>query len=184
MRKNRFLAIQKIAEQKKLNVDGGPDGDHAPKQTVSNRQTRQKTRQRTLKNRLPIGYLLVGTLVPGGAFQSPRSQGTQQGRHPREHRERRPGRRRGGRGVGRPHPPAHHPPREGHQQAVRNHALGHRQVLEDRVSSVLRVFQSHVLDYLPTHFRRCRGRLSAVGGGQVNKCVNGALINSRAFLIK
>ncbi|XP_017787270.1 PREDICTED: gamma-aminobutyric acid receptor subunit beta isoform X1 [Nicrophorus vespilloides] len=32
MRKNRFLAIQKIAEQKKLNVDG-PDGDHAPKQT-------------------------------------------------------------------------------------------------------------------------------------------------------
>ncbi|KAG5896202.1 hypothetical protein JTB14_006650 [Gonioctena quinquepunctata] len=33
MRKNRFLAIQKIAEQKKLNVDGGPDGDHAPKQT-------------------------------------------------------------------------------------------------------------------------------------------------------
>lgn len=40
MRKNRFLAIQKIAEQKKLNVDGGPDGDHAPKQTVSNRQIR------------------------------------------------------------------------------------------------------------------------------------------------
>nr|CAH7739887.1 unnamed protein product [Callosobruchus chinensis] len=38
MRKNRFLAIQKIAEQKKLNVDGGPDSDHAPKQTVS-RQT-------------------------------------------------------------------------------------------------------------------------------------------------
>lgn len=37
MRKNRFLAIQKIAEQKKLNVDGGPDGDHAPKQTVSTR---------------------------------------------------------------------------------------------------------------------------------------------------
>lgn len=35
MRKNRFLAIQKIAEQKKLNVDGGPDSDHAPKQTVS-----------------------------------------------------------------------------------------------------------------------------------------------------
>ncbi|KAK9710756.1 Neurotransmitter-gated ion-channel transmembrane region [Popillia japonica] len=33
MRKNRFLAIQKIAEQKKLNVDG-PDGEHAPKQTV------------------------------------------------------------------------------------------------------------------------------------------------------
>ncbi|XP_066138432.1 gamma-aminobutyric acid receptor subunit beta isoform X7 [Euwallacea fornicatus] len=32
MRKNRFLAIQKIAEQKKLNVDGGPD-DHMPKQT-------------------------------------------------------------------------------------------------------------------------------------------------------
>ncbi|ENN73103.1 hypothetical protein YQE_10244, partial [Dendroctonus ponderosae] len=32
MRKNRFLAIQKIAEQKKLNVDGGPD-DHLPKQT-------------------------------------------------------------------------------------------------------------------------------------------------------
>ncbi|XP_060535932.1 gamma-aminobutyric acid receptor subunit beta-like isoform X4 [Cylas formicarius] len=31
MRKNRFLAIQKIAEQKKLNVDG-PD-DHVPKQT-------------------------------------------------------------------------------------------------------------------------------------------------------
>lgn len=40
MRKNRFLAIQKIAEQKKLNVDGGPDSDHAPKQTVSNRLTR------------------------------------------------------------------------------------------------------------------------------------------------
>lgn len=39
MRKNRFLAIQKIAEQKKLNVDGGPDGDHAPKQTVSTRPT-------------------------------------------------------------------------------------------------------------------------------------------------
>jgi gamma-aminobutyric acid receptor subunit beta len=37
MRKNRFLAIQKIAEQKKLNVDGGPDSDHAPKQTVSSR---------------------------------------------------------------------------------------------------------------------------------------------------
>lgn len=36
MRKNRFLAIQKIAEQKKLNVDGGPD-DHVPKQTVSTR---------------------------------------------------------------------------------------------------------------------------------------------------
>lgn len=35
MRKNRFLAIQKIAEQKKLGVDGGPDSDHAPKQTVS-----------------------------------------------------------------------------------------------------------------------------------------------------
>ncbi|CAH0545657.1 unnamed protein product [Brassicogethes aeneus] len=33
MRKNRFLAIQKIAEQKKIAVDG-PDGDHAPKQTV------------------------------------------------------------------------------------------------------------------------------------------------------
>uniref|UniRef100_A0AAR5Q1C1 Gamma-aminobutyric acid receptor subunit beta n=1 Tax=Dendroctonus ponderosae TaxID=77166 RepID=A0AAR5Q1C1_DENPD len=33
MRKNRFLAIQKIAEQKKLNVDGGPD-DHLPKQTA------------------------------------------------------------------------------------------------------------------------------------------------------
>ncbi|XP_018318735.1 gamma-aminobutyric acid receptor subunit beta isoform X4 [Agrilus planipennis] len=33
MRKNRFMAIQKIAEQKKLNVDGGPDSDHAPKQT-------------------------------------------------------------------------------------------------------------------------------------------------------
>lgn len=40
MRKNRFLAIQKIAEQKKLNVDGGPDSDHAPKQTVSNRPAR------------------------------------------------------------------------------------------------------------------------------------------------
>lgn len=39
MRKNRFLAIQKIAE-KKLNVDGGPDGDHAPKQTVSTRPIR------------------------------------------------------------------------------------------------------------------------------------------------
>lgn len=39
MRKNRFLAIQKIAEQKKLNVDGGPDGEHAPKQTVSTRLT-------------------------------------------------------------------------------------------------------------------------------------------------
>lgn len=37
MRKNRFLAIQKIAEQKKLGVDGGPDSDHAPKQTVSSR---------------------------------------------------------------------------------------------------------------------------------------------------
>lgn len=36
MRKNRFLAIQKIAEQKKMAIDG-PDGDHAPKQTVSNR---------------------------------------------------------------------------------------------------------------------------------------------------
>lgn len=35
MRKNRFLAIQKIAEQKKLGVDGGPDSGHAPKQTVS-----------------------------------------------------------------------------------------------------------------------------------------------------
>lgn len=41
MRKNRFLAIQKIAEQKKLNVDGGPDGDHAPKQTVSSRPVGQ-----------------------------------------------------------------------------------------------------------------------------------------------
>lgn len=40
MRKNRFLAIQKIAEQKKLNVDGGPD-DHAPKQTVSSRLIRK-----------------------------------------------------------------------------------------------------------------------------------------------
>lgn len=40
MRKNRFLAIQKIAEQKKLNVDGGPD-DHAPKQTVSSRLIRE-----------------------------------------------------------------------------------------------------------------------------------------------
>ncbi|XP_031346791.1 gamma-aminobutyric acid receptor subunit beta isoform X4 [Photinus pyralis] len=34
MRKNRFLAIQKIAEQKKINVDGGPEGDHVPKQTA------------------------------------------------------------------------------------------------------------------------------------------------------
>lgn len=36
MRKNRFLAIQKIAE-KKLNAESGGDGDHAPKQTVSTR---------------------------------------------------------------------------------------------------------------------------------------------------
>ena len=43
MRKNRFLAIQKIAEQKKAGMDtahapppGPPgEGDHAPKQTVS-----------------------------------------------------------------------------------------------------------------------------------------------------
>lgn len=43
MRKNRFLAIQKIAEQKKAGLDAahapppGPpgEGDHAPKQTVS-----------------------------------------------------------------------------------------------------------------------------------------------------
>lgn len=40
MRKNRFLAIQKIAEQKsKQGLEGHPpgqgDSDHAPKQTVS-----------------------------------------------------------------------------------------------------------------------------------------------------
>jgi hypothetical protein len=43
MRKNRFLAIQKIADQKKAGLDAahepppGPpgEGDHAPKQTVS-----------------------------------------------------------------------------------------------------------------------------------------------------
>jgi hypothetical protein len=43
MRKNRFLAIQKIAEQKKAGLEAahvappGPpgEGDHAPKQTVS-----------------------------------------------------------------------------------------------------------------------------------------------------
>lgn len=36
MRKNRFLAIQKIAEQKNINIDGSAiEGDHAPKQTVS-----------------------------------------------------------------------------------------------------------------------------------------------------
>jgi gamma-aminobutyric acid receptor subunit beta len=37
MRKNRFMAIQKIAESKKVNLDPappGPPGD-APKQTVS-----------------------------------------------------------------------------------------------------------------------------------------------------
>lgn len=73
MRKNRFLAIQKIAEQKKLNVDGGPDSDHAPKQTVSNRLTRCVEND-LYKDILLSGYLLVGTLVPGGAFQSTRSQ--------------------------------------------------------------------------------------------------------------
>ncbi|KAK7793360.1 hypothetical protein R5R35_008510 [Gryllus longicercus] len=41
MRKNRFLALQKIAEQKKAALEpppppaGPPEGDHAPKQTVS-----------------------------------------------------------------------------------------------------------------------------------------------------
>lgn len=43
MRKQRFMAIQKIAEQKKLQAEGGGPGgpgdhSHAPKQTVSNRQ--------------------------------------------------------------------------------------------------------------------------------------------------
>lgn len=35
MRKNRFLAIQKIAEQKKAGAEMPPEGEHAPKQTVS-----------------------------------------------------------------------------------------------------------------------------------------------------
>lgn len=43
MRIQRFMAIQKIAEQKKLQAEGGGPGgpgdhSHAPKQTVSNRQ--------------------------------------------------------------------------------------------------------------------------------------------------
>lgn len=62
MRKNRFLAIQKIAEQKKLNVDG-PDGEHAPKQTVSTRPIDLNIAL-FLEN---VRYLLVGTFVPGGA---------------------------------------------------------------------------------------------------------------------
>lgn len=39
MRKNRFLAIQKLAEQKQKSLEShaGPgDPDHAPKQTVNN----------------------------------------------------------------------------------------------------------------------------------------------------
>lgn len=76
MRKNRFLAIQKIAEQKKLNVDGGPDSDHAPKQTVSNRPSSWLEND-FMRVFCCSGYLLVGTLVPGGAFQSARSQSTQ-----------------------------------------------------------------------------------------------------------
>lgn len=53
MRKNRFMAIQKIAEQKKLGVDsgGGGDGDHGPKQTVSQR---------------PVGVGVGGHVVGGG----------------------------------------------------------------------------------------------------------------------
>lgn len=62
MRKNRFLAIQKIAEQKKLNVDGGADSDHAPKQTVS-RPIGHVSQQK------PVGAL-VSVLVSGGAVQS------------------------------------------------------------------------------------------------------------------
>lgn len=84
MRKNRFLAIQKIAEQKKLNVDGGPDSDHAPKQTVSSRPSGKififdPSQHMILLFSLKIdvfGYLLVGTFVPGGTIQSTRSKST------------------------------------------------------------------------------------------------------------
>ncbi|XP_068893813.1 gamma-aminobutyric acid receptor subunit beta isoform X2 [Tenebrio molitor] len=66
MRKNRFLAIQKIAEQKKLNVDGGPDSDHAPKQTVSSRPIGHEVR---FKVHDPKAHSKGGTLestVNGG----------------------------------------------------------------------------------------------------------------------
>lgn len=117
--------------------------------------------------------LLVGTFVPGGAVQSARSQGPQQGWHAGEHGERRPWRSRPGdaasaaaapllrrrprRGISAAaRSPAPHPPQQGHQQAVRHHALRHRQVFADRVPRVLRVLQPHVLDYLPAHFGRGR----------------------------
>lgn len=38
MRKQRFLAIQKIAAEKKMQADGPPPGDHGPKGGTMSRQ--------------------------------------------------------------------------------------------------------------------------------------------------
>ncbi|XP_065162541.1 gamma-aminobutyric acid receptor subunit beta isoform X8 [Atheta coriaria] len=68
MRKNRFLAIQKIAEQKKMAIDG-PDGDHAPKQTVSNRPRQFSYEEVRFKVNDPKAHSKGGTLestVNGG----------------------------------------------------------------------------------------------------------------------
>lgn len=98
----------------------------------------------------------MGTFVPGGALQSSRPEGAQQGRHPRKHRKRRQRRRsrwelprrRGGRA----HSAAHHPPEQGYQQTIRDHTLGHRQILQNSVSCVLCVLQLDVLDHILAHF--------------------------------
>ncbi|XP_052123214.1 gamma-aminobutyric acid receptor subunit beta isoform X7 [Frankliniella occidentalis] len=53
MRKNRFLAIQKIAEQKKAGAEMPPEGEHAPKQTavrfLQQEQQRQQQQQQQPK---------------------------------------------------------------------------------------------------------------------------------------
>lgn len=131
MRKNRFLAIQKIAEQKKLNVDGGPEGDHAPKQTVSFRLICY-----SIWSLNRTGCLLVRTFVPGGTVQSTWPQSTQQGWHVGEYREwwarrrwrRRRRRRRRWRRTGWSYPTTHNSSGQGHQQTLRHHAFGYRQV--------------------------------------------------------
>jgi len=99
--------------------------------------------------------------VPGGAVQGPRSEELPEGRLAGEHDQRARGRRQRHAVAA----AARHAPEQGHQQAVRDHAQRHRQVLADRVPGVLHLLQPHVLDHLPAHQRRGRRRPGAAGGG-------------------
>lgn len=86
----------------------------------------------------------------GGAVQGSRSQKLFKRRFAGEHHQR-PGRRRQ---LGSAATAARDAPQQRHQQAVRYHAQRYRQILQDRVSRVLRVFQPHVLDHILAHQRR------------------------------